>query len=174
MNPEQDLLDDIVIAQPKTTTIGKRIGAALIDGLILAALLIIIFNLFGERYEQTTTTTTTVSTTPGQTNPTTTREVTTSSGIHLEGWPVIGCLVCWFFLIPFREGRGGQTIGKKALRIKVIRSNGDPVGIGPSFVRHLFDVIDCLLLIGLLIAMSNPQQKRIGDFVAGTRVVDRS
>ena len=169
---QQDLLGDI-IEPPKIATIGKRIAAALIDGLILLVILIVMFNLFGERYVNTTTTTTTVSTTTDSADPTTTREVTTSSGFNLEGWPVFAFMVCWFFLIPFREGRNGQTVGKKVLGIKVVRLNDDPANVGTSFVRHLFDCIDCFLLIGLIIALVNLQHRRIGDLVAGTYVVDK-
>jgi len=160
----KDILDDF-IEQPKPTTIGKRVAAAIIDGLILTVILIVMFNLFGERYE--TTTTITSSSDQGST----TNEVTTSSGWQLEGWPTLAFMVCWFFLVPFNEGRSGQTIGKKIVGIKVICSNGDPVSISRSFFRHLFDGVDCFFLIGLIIAWLN-LGKRIGDLVAGTYVVD--
>ncbi|HEX9512928.1 MAG TPA: RDD family protein [Puia sp.] len=168
---QQNILSDF-IEQPESAKFGKRIAAAMVDGLIILIILIIMGNLFGDRYEATTVTTTVSSTTePGKS--TTNREVETSSGFHLSGWPAFGYMVCWFFIIPFMEGKTGQTIGKKALAIRVIRKNGDPSTIGSSFVRHLFDCVDCFLLIGILVAVSNEKRARIGDLVAGTYVVDK-
>jgi len=168
----QDILNDF-LEQPKATTIRKRIVASILDGLILMVVFIIMGNLFGERYEETTTKTTTIASPAGQVDRNTTTEVTTSSGFHLEGWPALAFMACWFFLMPFREGTSGQTIGKRVLGIKVVRSNGDPVNVGISFIRHLFDIVDCFLLIGLIIASLNPQCKRIGDLIAGTYVAER-
>jgi uncharacterized RDD family membrane protein YckC len=169
MNDVQESIFTDIIEPPQKTTIGKRIAAALIDGMILFAILIVMGHFFGDRTERTTTTT--ISSVSPSTNSTTTREVSTSTGIHLSGLPALGYMICWFFLIPFMEGQTGQTLGKKALKIKVIRLNGEPTNIGVSFLRHLFDVIDCFLLIGLIIAASNPKNRRIGDLVAGTYVV---
>ncbi len=83
-------------------------------------------------------------------------------------------MIGWFFLIPFSEGRTGQTLGKRALGIRVLKQNGEPANIGLSFVRHLFDGIDCFFLVGLIIASTNKERKRIGDLVAGTYVVEKT
>jgi uncharacterized RDD family membrane protein YckC len=170
---QEDILSDI-IEPPKPASISKRIGAALIDSLILALVLMVIANSFGERYDKKTTTTVTVSSTPDSAKPTTTTQTTSSSGYDLSGWPLVVYLASWFLLIPFMEGKTGQTIGKKLLRLKVNRQNGNPTNIGVSLVRHLFDCIEFIFLIGFFIAVSNPQHKRIGDFVAGTVVVDKN
>ena len=168
---QQDILDDFV-KQPKPANIGKRMGAAIIDGIILVIIFVILGNLFGEHIYKTTTSTVTSSSVDGQ--PNTTREITTSSEIRLNSLGTVIYLGCWFLLLPFMEGRGGQTIGKKALRIKVIRLNGDPSNIGSSFLRHFFDIVDCFFLIGLIVAANNPQHKRIADNIAGTYVVDNA
>jgi uncharacterized RDD family membrane protein YckC len=168
---QENILSDI-IEQPKPTSIGKRIAASLIDGLILLVIFVILGKLFGEQFE-TTTYTTTVTSASASADPTTSREVEMSSGFHLSGWPMLGFMVCWFFLIPFMEGMTGQTIGKKALGIRTIRQDGAPSTVGTSFVRHLFDGIDFFLLIGIIVAASNPKRTRIGDLVAKTYVVDK-
>lgn len=168
---QESILSDI-IEQPKSTTIGKRIAASLVDGLILLVIFIIMGKLFGDNYKTTTIVTTETSTTESA-NSTTKREVETSSGFHLSGWPALGYMVCWFFIIPFMEGKTGQTVGKRVLGIRVIRQNGDPSSVGTSFVRHLFDCIDSFFLAGLIVAMSNAKRARIGDLVASTYVVDK-
>ena len=165
--PSQDILSDIV-QPPPIASIGKRIAAALIDGAILVAIFIVMGKLFGERTTNTSTTITTISGTSVTTN-----DVTNSTGFTLTGIPALIYMAGWFFLIPFSEGRTGQTLGKRALGIRILKQNGDPANIGLSFVRHLFDGIDCFFLIGLIIASTNKERKRIGDLVAGTVVVEK-
>jgi uncharacterized RDD family membrane protein YckC len=167
-NPTTDILSDIVQAPP-VAPIGKRIAAALIDGAILLVILAIMGNLFGERYSTSTTITTTTADTTITTN-----NFTRSSGFYLTGIPALVYMIGWFFLIPFSEGRTGQTLGKRALGIRVLKQNDDPTNVGLSFVRHLFDGIDCFFLIGLIIASTNKERKRIGDLVAGTHVVEKA
>ncbi len=163
----EDILSDIV-QPPPVASIGKRIAAALIDGAILVVIFIILGNSFGERYSTTTTTTSTTSE-----SSVTTQGVTTSTGFHLTGLPAVVFMIGWFFLMPFSEGRTGQTLGKRALGIRILKQNGDPANIGLSFLRHLFDGIDCFFLIGLIIAITNKERRRIGDLVAGTYVVGK-
>ena len=88
----------------------------------------------------------------------------------IDGAVLLGIFIA---LIPFSEGHTGQTLGKRALGIRVLKQNGDPANVGLSFVRHLFDGIDCFFLIGLIIASTNKERRRIGDLVAGTVVAGK-
>jgi uncharacterized RDD family membrane protein YckC len=169
---EQSILHDLILPPPPAN-IGKRIAAALIDGVILVLIFIAMGRLFGDHYEKTTVTTTVASTTtsvPGTTN----RVVETSSGYQLTGWASFGFMLCWFLVMPFMEGKTGGTVGKKLLRIKVVRQDGRSSTVGTSLVRHLFDCIDCFFLIGLIVALTNVNRMRIGDMVAHTCVVDKN
>jgi len=166
---QQDILDDF-IERPKPARIGKRVVAAIIDGIILIIVFVVLGNLFGEHIYKTTTSTVTTSSDDGTSKIT--HEVTASSEIRLNTLGTVVYIGCWFLLLPFKEGRGGQTIGKRALRIQVIRVNGEPSNIGSSFLRHFFDFVDCFFLIGLIVASNNALHKRIADNIAGTYVVD--
>jgi uncharacterized RDD family membrane protein YckC len=81
-------------------------------------------------------------------------------------------LVFAYFLLM--EGFTGQTIGKKALGIKVVRLDGQEPAIGDYALRTLFHLVDVLLTSGLLaiilVAMSAKRQ-RVGDMAANTSVV---
>lgn len=69
---------------------------------------------------------------------------------------------------------GGQTIGKRLLGLRVIRENGQSVTFLAVLIRNLFRLIDNLpfgYLLGGLVSFFHPQDKRIGDLVAGTIVV---
>ena len=65
----------------------------------------------------------------------------------------------------------GTTLGKALFGLRVQRLEGGRVGIVRSVARNLFLPFD-LLLIGLVLAVITPQHRRIGDFVAGTEVVN--
>ena len=68
----------------------------------------------------------------------------------------------------------GQSLGKKALRIKVVSLNGERPTAGQYAIRWLFRIVDTMMGSGVVaviaIAMSEKGQ-RIGDMLAGTAVV---
>jgi uncharacterized RDD family membrane protein YckC len=65
----------------------------------------------------------------------------------------------------------GQTLGKRWVKIRVIQDNGRPVGLAQSALRTLLRPIDDLLYLGGLFITFGKQEKRIGDWVAGTLVI---
>ena len=98
--------------------------------------------------------------------------------------PFLYHLLCEIFL-------NGQSIGKKALRIKVISADGGQPSISQYLIRWLFRVVDfpvwvlpeigygslpwwssVLLFGGLACILISPYSQRIGDVVAGTILID--
>jgi uncharacterized RDD family membrane protein YckC len=79
-----------------------------------------------------------------------------------------------FYSVLFEIFMNGQTPGKRALNIQVIRLNGTPATIGDYILRWIFALIDFGILSGaiavILIAAGGKGQ-RLGDLVAGTSVV---
>jgi len=68
----------------------------------------------------------------------------------------------------------GQTVGKKVMRIRVVREDGAPVGTLESAVRNLCRVVDFLpafYAIGILCMLFSPRQRRLGDLLAGTVLI---
>lgn len=64
----------------------------------------------------------------------------------------------------------GQTPGKKRAEIRVICDDGKPVRLAQSVLRALLRPVDILLVSFLLIVLTK-KEKRIGDLVAGTIVI---
>jgi uncharacterized RDD family membrane protein YckC len=68
----------------------------------------------------------------------------------------------------------GQTPGKRKVGIRVIKDSGRPLTpaetIGRNFLRIL-DQLPGFYAIGILVALLNRQNKRIGDFLAGSLVI---
>lgn len=83
-------------------------------------------------------------------------------------------LLEWFYPVIFEVWRGGQTIGKKALRLKVIHDDGTPITFASSLIRNLLRVVDMLPMFyvtGIVASVCNREFKRVGDLAAGTMVV---
>jgi uncharacterized RDD family membrane protein YckC len=66
----------------------------------------------------------------------------------------------------------GQTPGKKLAGIRVIENNGQPVNWSSVVVRNLTRIVDQgILFIGLLSMFLDKNERRLGDFAAGTLVI---
>lgn len=65
----------------------------------------------------------------------------------------------------------GQTPGKKIAKIRVVQDNGRLIGLQQATLRAILRSIDDTLFIGALLIMLTKTEKRLGDLVAGTIVV---
>ena len=68
----------------------------------------------------------------------------------------------------------GQTPGKRYLRLRVIRRGGQPVSAYEAVTRNLLRIVDSIpgiYAVGILCALLSSENKRLGDYVAGTVVV---
>lgn len=68
----------------------------------------------------------------------------------------------------------GQSLGKKVLRIRVVRADGSPVTFLDSALRNLARAVDFLPVgyaLGLLTMLVNVQHRRLGDWLAGTVLI---
>jgi uncharacterized RDD family membrane protein YckC len=97
----------------------------------------------------------------------------TSYRLALPGWLVISALSLSYFFIY--EALRGQTIGKRAMRLRVRSASGGPAGLNAISARtvlRLLDALPFLYLLGALVAIcSGSRRRRIGDWAAGTVVV---
>ena len=73
----------------------------------------------------------------------------------------------------FFTGYNGQTPGKMAVRIQVIRTDGTPVGYGKAFLREIpcKFISGILLGIGYLMVAFDVQKQGLHDRMAGTYVI---
>ena len=69
------------------------------------------------------------------------------------------------------HGKWGQTLGKMALGMKVVRMDGSPLGYGGAFLRWIGSILSALILmIGYVMAGLRSDKRALHDLVAGTRV----
>jgi len=126
-------------------SVGERIAAYLIDWIILVLYTVAIVAIFAK--------------------------------VEVKFWYVwlIVLGVPWLlFSLLFEIFMNGQTPGKLALKIKVVRLDGTPPAIGDYLMRWIFSFVDFYILSGavavVVIAVGGKGQ-RLGDIVAGTSVV---
>jgi uncharacterized RDD family membrane protein YckC/uncharacterized membrane protein SpoIIM required for sporulation len=87
------------------------------------------------------------------------------AGLFLLEW---GWFTVWEALLH------GQTPGKMAMGLRVVREDGGPVGWREAFIRNLLRAADVLPFsygIGAVAMVADPRFRRIGDIVAGTVVI---
>ncbi len=84
--------------------------------------------------------------------------------------PLELAFLAWFLYLLFCDGLpGGQSIGKKFTKIAVVNvETGQPCNYMQSCVRNI-----CLIILGLIDCafIVGKQRRRLGDFLAKTRVV---
>jgi uncharacterized RDD family membrane protein YckC len=86
-------------------------------------------------------------------------------------------LVIAFFYFTLLEGHFGQTVGKMAVRIKVVKAKGNSsISYGEAAVRTILRIIDLIpfvapYLLGAVLIWSSDKRQRLGDRGAHTVVV---
>lgn len=85
---------------------------------------------------------------------------------------LLSAVVTFGYFVYF-EGSTGQTIGKKIVKIKVVRQDGKPMTYVDSLIRTILRIIDGIgfYLIGLIVVLASKDKQRIGDMAAKTLVV---
>lgn len=87
---------------------------------------------------------------------------------------VLFFVINWGYFVFFEWFWGGQSLGKRALNLRVLSDDGVRITLQQSAIRNLLRVVDSLPLIYLVggaVAFGHPQGKRLGDMAAGTVVV---
>ena len=93
------------------------------------------------------------------------------TGYSLNGLPALVLMLIGVFLWPISEGLFGQTLGKRFLDIKVVTNDYKSISMGKAFIRFFLGFIDYIFAMGLIIAIIDKNNQRIGDMAAKTVVI---
>ncbi len=184
------------IADP-TAVVGKRIGAAIVDVVLMAivstVLSLLFLNIESMPYDEAPRSLrrdcgVSESTYGESYGPANDNVVGTSMCFHVgdtiwfvDSGPqglvnllqlVIGGAIFWWW-----QGTTGKTPGKVVFGIRTVNGAGQPPGILAAFLRQLLWIVDlapyCIPgLVGLITASSSKGHRRVGDMVASTYVID--
>src|SRR5438309_10084709 len=85
-------------------------------------------------------------------------------------------LVIAFIYHWLQEGAFGATMGKAIIGVHVTRQGGERPGLGPAAIRNAFRLLDALpfYVIGFFVALFSRGGRRLGDYAAGTFVLERA
>ena len=99
-----------------------------------------------------------------------------SVGFYLHGGPAFlwAAVSLGYWIVC--ERLWGMTLGKRLFGIRVVGTDGGNPTWGQSVGRNLLRIVDAFpyvipYLVGFIAAMTNGERQRVGDKVAGTRVV---
>lgn len=81
--------------------------------------------------------------------------------------------VYWGYFAAFEIFWHGQTPGKRVAGIRVVKDTGRPITAIEGIGRNLMRAVDGLFLylVGVISVVLSRQNKRLGDYVAGTIVI---
>jgi uncharacterized RDD family membrane protein YckC len=81
--------------------------------------------------------------------------------------------IIWLYYPLFEWLWSGRTPGKRAQRLRVVRTDGQPVGFAAVMVRNLVRIVDVFLLpfLAVISMVVTSRAQRLGDLAAGTMVV---
>jgi len=97
--------------------------------------------------------------------------------VHLYGAEALSAMAAYatvgFLYFTILEGVRGATVGKMAMKIRVVREDGSPCGFGPSIVRNILRIVDVIgvYIVGAIFIQRSDRKQRLGDRVAKTVVV---
>jgi len=143
------------VARPIAAThvTGRRVVATIIDGLIFGFAYYLLALVFGDLR------------TEGE------------AANWVADLPVVASIAYGLFVVGYYvllEGFLGQTLGKRAMGIKVVaEATGQTPGIAAAAIRTLLRIIDSLLgyAVAFITVLASDKRQRLGDMAARTLVV---
>lgn len=149
-------------------TFGQRLGALLIDVLVLLAIIAIpygiAFALLSSSIKTTQTRTGTVTTTNGAT-------LTLAVILFI----IVGVLSLLYEPLQTarKNDKNGQTVGRRALKIRITNLQGGPITTGQAWGRFLFRAFfsGSIFYLGYLWVLWDPMKQGWHDKVANTLVL---
>ncbi len=99
--------------------------------------------------------------------------------VNLDGWSRGAIFIMLYspvivYSLVLESVFEGQSLGKKILKIKVVKIDGYQAGFGDYLIRWFFRVIDFFSffgLPGLISVITSKNSQRLGDMAAGTAVI---
>lgn len=152
-----------------TNVVGRRVGAFLIDTLVLWLIVALLWILFTDRLDADTTTG------GGFVIGDTRYGFHEDSGGKRGAWALLS-LLTWFVIFVLVPGLRGTSPGRALTRIRLINRQGGHPGVGRSFLRQIIWIADGFPyfipnLVGFILTLTTKGNRRLGDMAADTYTV---
>ncbi len=136
-----------VLIKQEVANVGERIASQLIDYIIMIAYIVLIAWISGELF----------------------------SYQNQDVFIVLMLFPVFFYSLLSETFLQGQSLGKKVLKIKVVKMDGSSAAFGNYLVRWMFRLIDVNFFYGIVAIITiavNGKGQRLGDMVAKTCVIN--
>ncbi|MBI2866420.1 MAG: RDD family protein [Chloroflexi bacterium] len=91
--------------------------------------------------------------------------------ISSAGANVLGLIIGIVYIVGMWAGRG-QTLGKMAMGVRIVKADGRPIDLGTAILRYVgYWVSGIILAIGFLMVAWDGKKQGLHDKIAGTYVV---
>jgi uncharacterized RDD family membrane protein YckC len=142
-------------AGPITARLGDRFIALILDTMFISAIVLVVAAAVFSRFP---------------------RLLEGHSVLTLVAAGAGGVLLIAFLYYWLQEGAFGATMGKGIIGVHVTRLDGSKPGLGSSAIRNAFRLLDALpfYVIGFLVALFSRGRRRLGDYAAGTFVLEKA
>ena len=142
-------------AVPDVNVMGRRTAAALLDFVLLSALIILVDSTFGVNQYLSS-----LSSLPGI-------PYTSSTAV---AWPWLYLVMMTYYMV--QETLFSTTIGKALMGLRVVQADGRPITFLHAFVRNIVRPIDAVggCVLGWILAVCSSRRRRLGDHLARTLV----
>lgn len=87
---------------------------------------------------------------------------------------VCAFLIFWWYFAISEWLTSGRTMGKAALRIRVMHEYGEPIGLWAAVLRNFVRLADLIPGVALVAMLAGGNFRRLGDLMARTIVVHES
>jgi uncharacterized RDD family membrane protein YckC len=97
----------------------------------------------------------------------------------MDNWSRMAIIVVFyspviFYSLVLESLMEGQTIGKRLMKMKVVKIDGYQASFGDYIIRWVFRIVDVNIssgVIGLITMIVSSKTQRLGDMTAGTAVI---
>jgi uncharacterized RDD family membrane protein YckC len=153
LSPRLNFVPPPELPTPERASIKARAKAQAIDALVWFAALILLGIIFGG--------------------------ISSSNGllrIKVGGPPLLMATVLWLAYMTLMEAKYGGSVGKRAIGLRVVMEDGEPVNPEAALIRNLMRFLDAFpyvvpYVVGAVAIAKSPRMQRFGDRVAETMVV---
>jgi uncharacterized RDD family membrane protein YckC len=95
-----------------------------------------------------------------------------AGGGALLGLGYLASFVIWVYNRAIMQGRTGQSWGKKALNLRLVRmADGQPLGGLMCFVRDIVHILDGICLVGYLFPLWDARRQTFADKILNSVVL---
>jgi uncharacterized RDD family membrane protein YckC len=172
-----------------TAVVGRRFGAYLVDGLVVAAIFWgLFFATAGIILYEVPSNCRQIEATPGELSSSEvctddfdafrfprTDDSYSAATYRPIAWAIGGGAALFYVVVVewFVQGLTGATLGKAIFGIRTVNEGGQAPGIGKQFIRGVLWIVDglCNGLVALVTILASKGHRRVGDMAAQTFVV---